>query len=105
MEPMIIATPELQIGSILLIPIITALAEIIKRVIKRPTWAPWITAILTVAGYILVVANKEFPGYEAYIVQALTIIGIFLASTGVYEFSKNTARTAKAAGKLLKKTG
>ena len=55
--------PELQIGDILLMPIIVAVVEALKRLAKLPTqWAPVATAILAVVGYGLAFAPANRTG-------------------------------------------
>lgn len=82
---------EMTIGGIALLPIIVALVEVAKTIGMKTSWAPWLTGILSVIGYVLVLFTQSYPEYTSYVVSALTILTIFLGSTGLYTVAKNTA--------------
>jgi len=81
---------NLTIGGIALLPIIVALVELAKGLGMKTSWAPWLTGFLSVVGYVLVMFTQSYPEYTSYVVSALTILTIFLGSTGLYTIGKNT---------------
>ena len=87
--------PNLQIGTVLLVPIIVALIEAFKAVGLPSQHAPWVNAILTVLGYGAVMLLERFPGYEPVAVMALTMLMIFLGAGGFYEVASRTVAVVK----------
>lgn len=81
---------ELQIGGIALIPVIFAAVEGLKRLGVPKDIAPWVTAGLSVVGYIGVLVVTDTPGYEKPIVMGLEMLIVFLAGTGLYVRTRGT---------------
>ena len=87
--------PDLTIGTVALIPIIVGVIEAFKRAGLPTSWAPWINAVLTVIGYIVVLSLEKYPEYEPIAVMGLTMLGIFLAAGGFYEVVSRTVAIVK----------
>ena len=87
--------PNLEIGTIALIPIIVAVIEAFKAAGLPSKWAPWANAVLTVLGYVVVMLLQKYPTYEPTAIVALTMLGIFLAAGGFYEVASRTVAIVK----------
>ena len=87
---------DLTIGGIALVPLIVALVEIAKQIGLETKYAPWLIGFLSVVGYVLVEGIKMYPQYENYVIMALTMLLVFLSSTGFYTVAKNTVQSMKA---------
>lgn len=86
---------DLTIGGIALLPIIVALVELAKQLGMDVKYAPWLTGVLSVIGYIMVQGVNMFPQYESYVVMVLTMALVFLSTTGLYTIAKNTIKSLK----------
>lgn len=82
---------NLTIGDIALLPIVVAVVEGLKTLGLPSTWARFVTGILSVAAYALVLFTDAYPEYKAYVVTALSMLVLFLGSTGLYSGLKSTA--------------
>ena len=82
--------PNLQIGTVLLVPIIVAIIEAFKAAGLPSKWAPWANAVLTVIGYAAVLALQKFPSYEPTAVMIVTMLVIFLSAGGFYQVASRT---------------
>jgi hypothetical protein len=80
--------PELQIGGILLAPIIVAVVEAAKLAGLPTPWARWLSAILSVAGYAATFAIANRPDLLEPISIALNALVIFLTTAGLYHQAK-----------------
>ena len=87
--------PNLEIGTIALIPVIVAIIEAFKVAGLPSKWAPWANAVLTVLGYGVVMLLQKFPTYEPTAIVALTMLGIFLAAGGFYQVAARTVAIVK----------
>ena len=87
--------PNLEIGTIALIPIVVALVEAFKVAGLPSKHAPWVNAVLTVIGYICVVLLERYPTWEPTAVIVLTMVMIFLSAGGFYEVASRTVATLK----------
>ena len=87
--------PNLEIGTIALIPVIVAIIEAFKAGGLPAKYAPWANAVLTVLGYVVVMLLQKYPTYEPTAIVALTMLGIFLAAGGFYEVTSRTVTALK----------
>ena len=87
--------PNLEIGTIALIPVIVAVVEAFKACGLPSKYAPWANAVLTVLGYVVVMLLQKYPMYEPTAIIALTMLGIFLAAGGFYEVTSRTVAMIK----------
>ena len=86
---------DLSIGSIALIPVIVALVELAKQVGLPADYAPWLTGVLSVAGYALVQLVAARPDLLEPVTIGLTGLIIFLAATGLYKVAQRTVALAR----------
>lgn len=84
---------DLTINGIALLPIIVAVVELAKRLGLKTDYAPWLTGVLSVLGYVLVQGVKVYPEYTNYVVMVLTAVLVFLSSTGLYTVGKNVIQS------------
>ncbi len=87
--------PNLEIGTIALIPIIVALVEAFKMAGLPSRYAPWANAISTAIGYAVIVLLQKYPTYEPVAVVGLTMMMIFLSAGGFYEVISRTVALVK----------
>ena len=81
---------NLQIGGILLIPVIVGLIELFKAIGMPKNYAPWANASLTVGGYLLVMLIQAYPTYEQPVIVGLSMIVVFLGAAGFYDVAKRS---------------
>lgn len=81
---------SLQIGSILLVPVIVAIIEVAKRLGMPVEYAPWANGALSVLAYGAVVLVAQRPDLLQPLTYALTAIVIFLSAAGFYDTAKRT---------------
>ena len=62
---------DMYIGGIALIPVVMALVGLGKKSGLPVEYAPWLTAVLSVVGYVLVLVIADMPQYEEPIVMVL----------------------------------
>ena len=82
--------PELQIESLLLVPIIVALIQAIKAAGVPSKYAPWLNAVFSVAGYALMIWITAQPEYLQGVTIALNGLMVFLAAAGFYDRAEAT---------------
>ena len=87
--------PNLEIGTIALIPIIVALIEAFKAAGLPSKYAPWANAVATAIGYAIIVLLQQYPTYEPATVVVLTMMMIFLSAGGFYEVVSRTIAMVK----------
>ena len=87
--------PELQLGAILLAPIIVAIIELVKKAGMPTQYAPWANAGLSVLGYGLILFVEQMPQYEEPALMVLNMLLVFLSAAGVYDVAKRTAKLTK----------
>lgn len=80
----------LQIGGVLLVPIIVAVIEACKKAGMPTTYAPWVNAGLSVVGFLAMTFVNANPVWEQPVVMVLTMIMIFLSAAGFYDVAKRT---------------
>lgn len=80
--------PELQIGGILLVPIIVGLVEVAKLAGLPTTWARWLSALLSVFAYAGVYALAQRPDLLEPATIGLNAVVIFLTTAGLYHQAK-----------------
>ena len=93
-EDPVFALPELQVGSILLAPIIVALVEVAKRVGMPSRYAPWLNGLLALLGYGLVVGVGLFPASMEPVSYGLSALIVFLTAAGIYDRAQATLSRA-----------
>lgn len=86
---------ELKIGDVLLLPLIMAIVEGAKTVGMPVEWARWLTGLLAVLFYGLMMVYNAMPEYQTYITALITVIGLFLGTTGLYTFTKSAMQRVK----------
>lgn len=75
----------MEIGGILLVPIIVALVEVAKSYFGLPSkFALLLNAILSVVGFALVQAVGLNPEIEPWVVTVLQALIVFLSAAGLY---------------------
>ena len=75
----------LEIGGILLVPIIVALVEGAKAFLGLPPkYAPLLNAVLSVLGVLLVQYTSGSPETQPTVVLALQMAVLFLTNAGLY---------------------
>jgi len=77
--------PELQIGIIVLAPVIVALIQLAKKLGLSAELAPWLNGALSVLAYILVVLVGKLPNLFEPVTLVLTALVIFLSAAGLYD--------------------
>ncbi len=82
--------PELQIESLLLVPIIVALIQAVRAAGMPAKYAPWLNAAFSVAGYALMIFVTAQPEYLQGINIALNGLMVFLAAAGFYDRAEAT---------------
>lgn len=80
--------PDLQIGDILLMPLIVAIVEAAKRYGFPVKYTPLLTAVLAVIGYGAVVTTDFFPEMMVWVQHGVNVVVIFLSAAGLYGVSK-----------------
>jgi hypothetical protein len=81
--------PELQIGDILLMPIIVGIVEGLKKFANLPSrWAPVATAVLAAVGYGLMLWANINPEMVVWIQHGLKVIILALSAAGLYATGK-----------------
>lgn len=80
--------PTLEIGGILLAPIIAALVEVVKRRGLPSHYAPWLNLALSALAGALVLAVQGKPELLSPVVLALQVLVLFLSAAGVYTTAK-----------------
>ena len=76
---------DLTIGVIPLALVIVALVEVAKRAGLPSQYAPWLNAVLAVAGYALVLLVQSRPDLLPTVETGLTALVIFLSAAGIYD--------------------
>lgn len=76
---------ELQIGSVLIAPVIVALIEVAKAAGLPGKAAPWLNGVLSAAGYGLMLLVQGQPGLLEPVSYALNALVIFLVAAGFYD--------------------
>lgn len=75
---------NLKIDDIALLPVIVAVVEGLKTLGLPVNYARLATGLLSVMAYGLVLFVQAYPEYQVYIVTALSMLVLFLGSTGLY---------------------
>ena len=79
---------ELQIGGILLVPIIAGILELAKRGGLETKWVPWLNVALSVTAYTLVQLVAARPEWQEPAVIILQGVMIALAAAGFYSTTR-----------------
>lgn len=77
--------PTLQVGTILLAPVIVGLVEMAKKLGLPSKYAPWLNGGLAVLGYGLVVLTELVPGSLEFASYGLNALVVFLLGAGLYD--------------------
>lgn len=73
-----------MIGGILIIPIVVAIVQGLKRIGMPSKYAPWANLFFMAVGYGLVQYVGLYPQAEPWIKMVLQIVILFLAANGLY---------------------
>ena len=82
--------PELQIESLLLVPIIVGLIQAIKAAGMPAKFAPWLNAVFSVAFYAVMIWITAQPQYLHGATIGLNGLMVFLAAAGFYDRAEAT---------------
>jgi hypothetical protein len=85
--------PDLQIGTIVLAPVIVALVAMARGLGMDVKYAPWLCGALSLVGYGLVVLVDLVPGSLQIVTYVLNGLVIFLAATGFYDRVQSLRRS------------
>jgi len=81
---------DLQIGGIVLVPIIVAIVEGAKKLGLPKIYWPWLNAFLAVAFFALMTVVTQQPELLNAVTIGLNGLVIFLASAGLFDRSQKT---------------
>ena len=84
--------PELVIESLLLAPIIVALIQAVRMLGVPTKYAPWLNAVFSVAGYVLMIFITGQPEYLQAATIGLNGLMVFLAAAGFYDRAEATLK-------------
>ena len=82
--------PELQIESLLLVPIIVGVIQAVKAAGMPAKYAPWLNAVFSVAFYALMIFVTAQPEYLQGVNIVLNGLMVFLAAAGFYDRAEAT---------------
>ena len=80
--------PPLEIGGILLAPVIVGLVELAKLIGLPPGAARWLSALLSVLAYTGIYALTQRPDMMQPTTLVLNAVIIFLTTAGLYHQAK-----------------
>jgi hypothetical protein len=83
---------DLSLFDIALMPIIVAVVEAIKGFGMPTKWAPLLTGVLAVGGYVLSQQIELNPAIAPAVQYGFNILLVFLGTTGVYAIGKFTLK-------------
>ena len=100
-EDPVFSLPELQVGAIVLAPIIVALVQVARKLGLPVKYAPYLNGLLALLGYGLVIAVGIFPASLEPVSYLLNALVVFLMAAGIYDrgqksISPTKTRLAKA---------
>lgn len=85
--------PELTVGGIMLVPLIVAIIEFLKKYGLPKDKAPLANGILNVVAFAVMLYVRANPEVTDVVVTALQVLMIFLSAMGFYEWQVKPRKT------------